>query len=85
MSDIERKRMTGSVCVNGTDYAFDAVLFRRAYYGALGRIGETAWQFGNYSTLRTAPAVAEQSRAELEDEITRRANSVGESSAAEHP
>lgn len=74
MSQVERKQLVGTICLEGRDYRFQAVVFRRAHYGAIGRIGATLWQFGAYSELRVNPAVPDHLIATLQQEIAQRAN-----------
>ena len=77
MSDIEKRAMSGTVRLGNTEYRFQAVVFRRVHYGAFGRIGETPWQFGNHSDLRTDPPANDDQRAQLEELIASQANTPG--------
>lgn len=74
MSKIERKSLDGTATLEGLTFQFDAVVFRRASYGAFGRIGATPWQFGTFSQLRVSPSVPDRLMGDLMAEIARRAN-----------
>lgn len=84
MSDIEKRQVTGSACINGIDYDFDAVVFRRVHRDQVGGVHYSKWQYGKLGSLNADPPADDEQRAQLIDFIVSQANSPGDD-LSHHP